>query len=252
VWEPDWNGAVLTWEDAFTPVEHLDQALTHFRDRGALDHIAGMVVGELVICEPSGGVSAHEMVMDLCAEYDFPITFRLPFGHTPLKHTLPVGAEALLDSDAARGLTITSRGPRRGVTRDYDHTGPTAPVRDPAQAAPRREGPAADEGGHDARHASTEAGLIGRQAEHCPVLAATPLLDTLRLAKAVVPGLGSYGLDGLLGYYGIPKPAGRHRAMPDVEVTAQVLARLLDDGCAGGRWNTLLELDAVAGLQPNR
>ena len=59
-------------------------------------------------------------------------------------------------------------------------------------------------------------------------------------------------IDGLLGYYGIPKPAGRHRAMPDVEVTTQVLVRLLDDGCADGRWSTLLELDTVAGLQPNR
>ncbi|MCX5395319.1 PolC-type DNA polymerase III [Streptomyces sp. NBC_00094] len=103
-----------------------------------------------------------------------------------------------------------------------------------------------------AHHASTEAGIIARQAKHCPVLAATPLLDTLRLAKAVVPGLGSYGLDSLLGYYGIAKPAGRHRAMPDVEVTAQVLARLLEEGCAGGRWRTLLELDAAAGLQPKR
>ncbi|MYT25562.1 3'-5' exonuclease [Streptomyces sp. SID7760] len=103
-----------------------------------------------------------------------------------------------------------------------------------------------------AHHASTEAGIIARQAEYCPVLAATPLLDTLRLAKAVVPGLGSYGLDSLLGYYGIAKPAGRHRAMPDVEVTAQVLARLLEEGCASGRWRTLLELDAAASLQPKR
>lgn len=103
-----------------------------------------------------------------------------------------------------------------------------------------------------AHHASTEAGIISRQAEHCPVLAATPLLDTLRLAKAVVPGLGSYGLDSLLGYYGIAKPAGRHRAMPDVEVTAQVLTRLLEEGCVGGRWRTLLELDATAGLQPKQ
>ncbi|MEU5257118.1 3'-5' exonuclease [Streptomyces longwoodensis] len=101
-----------------------------------------------------------------------------------------------------------------------------------------------------AHHACTEAGIIARQAEHCPVFAATPLLDTLRLAKAVVPVLGSYGLDSLLGYYGIPRPAGRHRAMPDVEVTAQVLIRLLDDGCAAGRWSSLLELDMAAGLRP--
>ncbi|MGW5932141.1 3'-5' exonuclease [Streptomyces anulatus] len=103
-----------------------------------------------------------------------------------------------------------------------------------------------------AHHASTEAGIIARQAEHCPVLASTSLLDTLRLAKAVLPGLRSYGLDSLLGHYGIPKPAGRHRAMPDVEVTAQVLTRLLDDGGAGGRWSTLLELDVAAGSQPTR
>ncbi|GGV08102.1 hypothetical protein GCM10010275_55370 [Streptomyces litmocidini] len=103
-----------------------------------------------------------------------------------------------------------------------------------------------------AHHASTEAGIISRQAAHGPVLAATPLLDTLRLAKTVVPSLGSYGLDHLLAFYGIPQPAGRHRAMPDVEVTAQVLARLLEEECAGGRWRTLLELDAAAGLQPKR
>ncbi|WP_308409270.1 3'-5' exonuclease [Streptomyces sp. BV129] len=47
-----------------------------------------------------------------------------------------------------------------------------------------------------AHHASTEAEFIARQAAYCPVLAATPLLDTLRLAKAVAPGLSSYGLDG--------------------------------------------------------
>jgi DNA polymerase-3 subunit epsilon len=101
-----------------------------------------------------------------------------------------------------------------------------------------------------AHHASTEAGLIAHQAAHCPHLASTPLLDTVRLARAVLPGLGSYRLDNLLGYYGIPKPADRHRAMPDVEVTAQVLARLLADGCAAGRWRTLLDLDATAGMQP--
>ncbi|MFD0396495.1 PolC-type DNA polymerase III [Kitasatospora sp. NPDC127121] len=103
-----------------------------------------------------------------------------------------------------------------------------------------------------AHHAPTEAGLIAHQGTHCPVLAGTPLLDTVRLARALLPGLGSYRLDALLGYYGIRKPAGRHRAMPDAEVTAQVLSRLLTDGCAAGRWRTLLDLDAAAGLQPKQ
>ncbi|MFI1189418.1 PolC-type DNA polymerase III [Streptomyces californicus] len=103
-----------------------------------------------------------------------------------------------------------------------------------------------------AHHASTEAGIIARQAAHCPVLASTPLLDTLRLAKSVLPGLRSYGLDSLLAHYGIPTPAGRHRAMPDVELTSEVLSRLLADGVATARWSTLLELDIAGGLQPAR
>ncbi|MGA5266254.1 S66 peptidase family protein [Streptomyces lydicamycinicus] len=107
-WEPNWRGAILVWEDAFKPVDVLDQALTHFRDRGVLDQIAGMVVGELVGCEPSGGRGAIEMVTDLCSEFDFPVAFGLPFGHTPLKYTLPIGAEARLDHHAEHALTITS------------------------------------------------------------------------------------------------------------------------------------------------
>jgi DNA polymerase III epsilon subunit-like protein len=103
-----------------------------------------------------------------------------------------------------------------------------------------------------AQHASTEAGLIARQREHCPTLAATALLDTIKMARRTVRGLSSYGLDELLRYYGIPKPVLRHRAMPDVEVTAEVFRRLLEEGAAAGHWSTLLELDAAAGLQPRQ
>ncbi|MEU4969104.1 3'-5' exonuclease [Streptomyces smyrnaeus] len=101
-----------------------------------------------------------------------------------------------------------------------------------------------------AQHASAEAGLIARRREHCPTLGATPILDTLKLAKKVIRGMPSYGLDALLRYYGMPPPRGRHRAMPDVEATAEIFRRLLTDGAQAGRWSTLLDLDTTAGLQP--
>jgi DNA polymerase III subunit epsilon len=101
-----------------------------------------------------------------------------------------------------------------------------------------------------AHHAPTEAGLIGRQRQHCPGLAAVSLLDTVRLARKFIPGLSSYRLDELLRYYGIGRPAGRHRAMPDVEVTAEVFRRLLADGAEFGAWGTITDLDAIAGFQP--
>ncbi len=101
-----------------------------------------------------------------------------------------------------------------------------------------------------AQHASTEAGFIARQRKHCPTLSSTPMLDTLKLAKQVIRGMSSYGLDALLRYYGIPQPCGRHRAMPDVEVTAELFRRLLTSGIQVGEWSTLLDLDTTAGLQP--
>ncbi|MFI6883742.1 PolC-type DNA polymerase III [Streptosporangium canum] len=103
-----------------------------------------------------------------------------------------------------------------------------------------------------AHHAPTEAGLIAHQAPHCRTLAATPLLDTVRLARITYPELSSHSLDALLRYLRIPPPHGRHRAMPDVEATAQVLRRILCDGSASGRWRALHELDADGGLPPKR
>lgn len=101
-----------------------------------------------------------------------------------------------------------------------------------------------------AHSAPTEAGLLAGQRDHCPHLAATPLLDTVRLARAAAPGLTSYRLDSVLGYYGIPRPAGRHRALPDTEVTAGIFARLLADGASVPGWAALTDLDAAAGRPP--
>ncbi|MEU8196252.1 3'-5' exonuclease [Microbispora amethystogenes] len=103
-----------------------------------------------------------------------------------------------------------------------------------------------------AHGAGTEATLIAHQAAHCPALAATPLLDTVRLARTVYPELPSYGLDALMRYLRIPVPADRHRAMPDVRVTIQVLRRILAENTTAGRWASLHAMDIVAGLPPKR
>ena len=98
-----------------------------------------------------------------------------------------------------------------------------------------------------AHNATTEGSLIRRQAEHCPNLAATPLIDTIAMARAVVPGLSSYKLDAVLAHYRIPAQPDRHRAMADVELTTEIFTRLLTDGAQAGCWHDLPSLDAAAG-----
>ncbi len=78
-----------------------------------------------------------------------------------------------------------------------------------------------------AQHAATEANIIHNQREHCPALAHVDLLDTIPLAKYLIPGLPNYRLDTLLAYFRIEPPPDRHRAPADVDVTAQMFVRLV-------------------------
>jgi len=98
-----------------------------------------------------------------------------------------------------------------------------------------------------AHSAGTEGSLIRRQAEHCPNLAGTPLIDTVTMARAVLPHLTSHRLDAVLDHYRITAGPDRHRAMADVELTTNIFLRLLSDGAAAGCWHDLASLDRVAG-----
>ena len=78
-----------------------------------------------------------------------------------------------------------------------------------------------------AHHAATEAGVIFNQREHCPALARVDFIDTVTLARKIIPDLANHKLDMLLAHFSIKHPADRHRAYADVEVTAQVFFRLI-------------------------
>jgi DNA polymerase III epsilon subunit-like protein len=93
-----------------------------------------------------------------------------------------------------------------------------------------------------AHHAPTEAGILHDYRQHCPTLARIDFLDTVRLARVLYPDLFSHRLDALINHLGLRRPADRHRALPDVEVTAEVFGRLIADGADRGRWRTLRQL----------
>lgn len=100
-----------------------------------------------------------------------------------------------------------------------------------------------------AHSAQTEAAAIGGQRRHCPALAATPLLCTVKLARIAIPDLRSHKLDELLRHLRIPRPPGRHRAMPDAEVTTVVFRQILAAGLAAGKWSALGDLDTMGGVR---
>ena len=99
-----------------------------------------------------------------------------------------------------------------------------------------------------AHNAHTEAGLIHDHRCSCIRLARVDLLDTVRMARAVYPQLGSHTLDTLIHHLGLRIPPGRHRALPDVEITVAVFTRLLADADTAGLWPTLAALRRAAGI----
>ncbi|MQS17616.1 3'-5' exonuclease [Streptomyces kaniharaensis] len=98
-----------------------------------------------------------------------------------------------------------------------------------------------------AQHAATEANVIHHQAERCPTLARTNLIDTIPLAKHLVPGLPNYKLDTLMAHFGIPHPPDRHRAPADVDVTAQLFLHLIAAADRDPRLDSLAALFKTAG-----
>ncbi|WP_068056255.1 3'-5' exonuclease [Nocardia xishanensis] len=91
-------------------------------------------------------------------------------------------------------------------------------------------------------------------AEHLPSWTPPLVLDTLRLAKAVWPGLGGYSLEKLVTHAGLDTSAvadqGHHRAGWDTWAAWQLLARLVEEGEFA--WDGLVAAAAPAEFVPPR
>lgn len=102
-WAPSWRDHIFFWEDVAKTTNRLDMCLTHFRDAGVFDEIAGMVIGELVRCDPpDGGQTVDQVLQEVIGDFDFPVLCNVDIGHTTDKITLPIGIEAELDSESKR------------------------------------------------------------------------------------------------------------------------------------------------------
>lgn len=101
-----------------------------------------------------------------------------------------------------------------------------------------------------AHHAHVERRVL---TAHLPGWRPAMVLDTLRLAKHVWPGLPSYSLDTLIaaGHIDTTPVAdqGRHRARYDTWCTGQLLSTLLHQSTL--TWTGLADVAALAGHSPS-
>ncbi|WP_280425692.1 3'-5' exonuclease [Nocardia carnea] len=102
-----------------------------------------------------------------------------------------------------------------------------------------------------AHNANLERRVVG---DHLPGWAPPMVLDTLKLAKAVWPGLPGYSLEKLVVHAQLDTTAvgghGHHRAGWDTWAAWQLLVRLVEDSGLG--WDELVQAAAPAEFVPPR
>jgi len=100
---PAFDGAILLLEEVNEYIYRVDRMLSTLKLAGALDRLAGVVLGGFTRCEPGDGygtLTLDEVFDDYFLGLDVPVFRGAAFGHVSQKYTLPIGLEAEMDADA--------------------------------------------------------------------------------------------------------------------------------------------------------
>jgi muramoyltetrapeptide carboxypeptidase len=107
-WEIDTRGALLVLEDRGMKPYQVDRALTHLRQAGKFEGIAGIILGDFPECDPPVGSQAVvDVALRILGSLNVPIVWGAPIGHTSRATlTLPLGVRAELSATGPGVLRI--------------------------------------------------------------------------------------------------------------------------------------------------
>ena len=101
---PRFDGAVLFLEEVNEYIYRVDRMLSTLKLSGALDRVAGVVLGGFTNCGPGDGnygtLTLDEVFDDYFKPLRVPVYSGALFGHIKRKFTLPVGLDVEMDADA--------------------------------------------------------------------------------------------------------------------------------------------------------
>jgi muramoyltetrapeptide carboxypeptidase len=100
---PDLGGALLFIEDVGEEVYRVDRMLSHLRLAGALDRLAGVIVGrftEMGRRGADGALGFDQVLATYLEPLGIPVAHGFPIGHVEDQWTLPIGVPARLDATA--------------------------------------------------------------------------------------------------------------------------------------------------------
>ncbi len=96
------DNKILFIEDLDEYLYHIDRMLQNLKRNGLFDNLKGLIVGgmtEMNDNEIPFGKTVHEIILEVCEGYDFPIAFDFPAGHIKDNRALVFGREVSLEID---------------------------------------------------------------------------------------------------------------------------------------------------------
>lgn len=99
-WPKHWHDSILFFETSEEKPEPptVDSCLMDYENMGVLEQIKGLLVGRPYGYSAQETAALHQVILDRCSKYPFPILTQMDFGHTSPMFTLPVGIRARIDS----------------------------------------------------------------------------------------------------------------------------------------------------------
>ena len=101
---PTFDGAILFLEEVNEDIYRVDRMLSTLMLCGALQRVAGVVLGAFTKCEPGDGhygtLTLDEVFDDYFKPLNVPVYIGASFGHIRRKFTLPLGLDVEMDADA--------------------------------------------------------------------------------------------------------------------------------------------------------
>jgi muramoyltetrapeptide carboxypeptidase len=107
---PDFTGAILIIEDIDEEPYRVDRYLAQLKLAGVFEKIAGIVLGQFIDCMPKDpekpSLELDQIFSDYFGHLNIPIIANFAYGHGTIKHTIPIGIHAILDTEQG-GLVLT-------------------------------------------------------------------------------------------------------------------------------------------------
>ena len=101
-WRPDFRNAILLLEDIGEDLYKIDRYFSQLKNAGILDLVNGVVLGrfiDIAADENNNPFVFDDLIAHYLAPLHIPVLLNFPYGHTPLKYTLPLGCRVRLDAD---------------------------------------------------------------------------------------------------------------------------------------------------------